>query len=50
AGLQAGQVHVIFTIPCQFGEYPRALAYIELFTPFRAPDPSSQMCQVSRST
>ncbi|KAG0698205.1 hypothetical protein DFH29DRAFT_762097, partial [Suillus ampliporus] len=26
------------------------LAYVELFTPFRARDPSSRMRQVSRST
>ncbi|KAG0691741.1 Zn-finger domain-containing protein [Suillus ampliporus] len=49
-GLRVGQVRAIFTLPRQFGEYPRALAYVELFTPFRARDPSSRMRQVSRST
>ncbi|KAG1842604.1 hypothetical protein F4604DRAFT_1884714 [Suillus subluteus] len=49
-GLRVGQVHAIFCLPPQFGEYSRALAYIEWFTPFRAPDPSSRMQQVSCST
>ncbi|KAG1850231.1 hypothetical protein DFJ58DRAFT_716846 [Suillus subalutaceus] len=49
-GVRAAQVHVIFTLPCQFGTYSRALAYIEWFTPFREPDPSSGLHQVSRST
>ncbi|KAG1750514.1 uncharacterized protein EDB91DRAFT_1244094 [Suillus paluster] len=34
----------------QFGTYSRALAYIEWFTPFWEPDPSSGLRQVSRST
>ncbi|KAG2096657.1 hypothetical protein BD769DRAFT_1631432 [Suillus cothurnatus] len=42
-GLQVAQIRVIFSHPRQFGEYSRALAYIEWFTPFRAPDPSSRM-------
>ncbi|KAG1872445.1 hypothetical protein DFJ58DRAFT_903859 [Suillus subalutaceus] len=50
AGLRVGQVRAISCLPRQFGEYSRALAYIEWFTPFRAPDPSSRMRQVSRST
>lgn len=50
AGLRVAQVRVIFSLPRQFGEYSRALAYIEWFTPFRSPDPSSGMRQVSRST
>ncbi|KAG1837672.1 hypothetical protein F4604DRAFT_1885673 [Suillus subluteus] len=49
-GLRVGQVRMIFCLPPQFGEYSRALAYIEWFTPFRAPDPSSRMRQVSHST
>ncbi|KAG2043544.1 hypothetical protein BDR03DRAFT_818179, partial [Suillus americanus] len=46
-GKFVGQVCTIFSLPRQFGEYSRALAYIEWFTPFRAPDPSSRMRQVS---
>ncbi|KAG1724196.1 uncharacterized protein EDB91DRAFT_1003642, partial [Suillus paluster] len=49
-GLRVGQVRAIFSLPRQFGEYRRALAYVEWFTPFRARDPSSRMRQVSRST
>ncbi|KAG1887742.1 hypothetical protein F4604DRAFT_1877525 [Suillus subluteus] len=48
--LDVAQVHVIFTLPRQFGTYSRALTYIEWFTPFRLPDPSSRLLQVSRST
>ncbi|KAG1885999.1 hypothetical protein F4604DRAFT_1572207 [Suillus subluteus] len=50
AGLRVAQVRAIFSLPRQFGTYTRALAYIEWFTPFRAPDPYSGMQQVSRST
>ncbi|KAG2114056.1 hypothetical protein BD769DRAFT_1391501 [Suillus cothurnatus] len=46
-GTQVAQVHVIFTLPCQFGMYSRALAYIEWFTPFREPDPFSGLLQYS---
>ncbi|KAG1833658.1 hypothetical protein DFJ58DRAFT_719411 [Suillus subalutaceus] len=49
-GLRVAQVRAIFTLPRQFGTYTRALAYIEWFTPFRTPDPSSGMRLVSRST
>ncbi|KAG2106537.1 uncharacterized protein F5147DRAFT_746244 [Suillus discolor] len=35
------QVYMIFSLSHQFGEYSRALAYIEWFTPFRPPDTSS---------
>jgi hypothetical protein len=49
-GVRVAQVRVIFTLPRQFGTYPRALAYIEWFTPFREPDPSSGLRQISRST
>jgi hypothetical protein len=42
-----GQVHVIFTLPHQFGTYLRALAYIEWFTPLREPDHSSGLHQLS---
>ncbi|KAG1841961.1 hypothetical protein F4604DRAFT_1597759 [Suillus subluteus] len=48
--VRVAQVRVIFTLPRQFGTYSRALAYIEWFTPFRLPDPSSRLLQVSRST
>ncbi|KAG1860858.1 hypothetical protein F4604DRAFT_1514049, partial [Suillus subluteus] len=50
AGLRVAQVRAIFTLPRQFGTYTRALAYIEWFTPFRTPDPSSGMRLVSRLT
>ena len=50
AGVRVAQVRAIFTLPRQFGAYPRALAYVEWFTPFKPPDPSSRMRQVSRST
>ncbi|KAG1720298.1 hypothetical protein EDB19DRAFT_1930564 [Suillus lakei] len=50
AGVRVAQVRAIFSLPRQFGTYSRALAYIEWFTPFRPPDPSSQLRQVSRST
>ncbi|KAG1811777.1 uncharacterized protein BJ212DRAFT_1483507 [Suillus subaureus] len=49
-GVRVAQVHVIFTLPRQFGAYSRALTYVEWFTPFKPPDPSSRMRQVSRST
>ncbi|KAG2102165.1 hypothetical protein BD769DRAFT_1307891, partial [Suillus cothurnatus] len=48
-GVRVAQVHTILSLSCQFGTYSRALAYIEWFTPFRPPDPSSQMRQVLRS-
>ncbi|KAG2365568.1 hypothetical protein BDR07DRAFT_1449748 [Suillus spraguei] len=47
--LDVAQVCTIFSLPCQFGTYSRALTYIEWFMPFRPPDPSSQMRQVLRS-
>ncbi|KAG2034075.1 hypothetical protein BDR03DRAFT_935443 [Suillus americanus] len=50
AGVRVAQVRVIFTPPCQFSAYSRALAYVEWFTPFKPPEPSSRMRQVSRST
>ncbi|KAG1879072.1 hypothetical protein F4604DRAFT_1923222 [Suillus subluteus] len=49
-GVQVAQVHVIFTLPYQFGTYSQALAYIKWFTPFREPDPSSGLHQVSHLT
>ncbi|OAX32887.1 hypothetical protein K503DRAFT_701332 [Rhizopogon vinicolor AM-OR11-026] len=49
-GVRVAQTRVIFTLPRQFRTYSRALAYIEWFTPFREPDPSSGLRQVSRST
>ncbi|OAX37322.1 hypothetical protein K503DRAFT_822070 [Rhizopogon vinicolor AM-OR11-026] len=49
-GVRAVQVRVIFTLPRQFGTYSQVLAYIEWFTPFREPDPSSGLRQVSHST
>ncbi|KAG1892025.1 hypothetical protein F4604DRAFT_1875493 [Suillus subluteus] len=49
-GVRVAQVRAIFTLPHQFGAYSRALAYVEWFTPFKPPDPSSRMRQVSRST
>ncbi|KAG2066523.1 hypothetical protein BDR04DRAFT_1129984 [Suillus decipiens] len=49
-GAQVAQVHVIFTLPHQFGTYSQALAYIEWFMPFREPDPFSGLLQVSRLT
>ncbi|KAG2356385.1 hypothetical protein BDR07DRAFT_1300717 [Suillus spraguei] len=41
--LEVAQVHTIFSLPHQFGTYSRALAYINWFTPFKQPDPSSRM-------
>ncbi|KAG2128634.1 uncharacterized protein EDB93DRAFT_1068962, partial [Suillus bovinus] len=49
-GMRVGQVHIIFTLPCQFGTYLQALAYIEWFTPLREPDHSSGLHQLSCST
>ncbi|KAG1791759.1 uncharacterized protein HD556DRAFT_1432872 [Suillus plorans] len=49
-GVRVAQVRAIFTLPHQFDAYSRALAYVEWFTPFKPPDPSSRMRQVSRST
>ncbi|KAG1815935.1 uncharacterized protein BJ212DRAFT_1504232 [Suillus subaureus] len=49
-GVQVAQVHVIFTLPHQFGAYSRALAYVEWFTLLRMPDTSSGLHQVSCST
>ncbi|KAG1874425.1 hypothetical protein F4604DRAFT_1880885 [Suillus subluteus] len=48
--VRVAQVCVIFTLPRQFGTHSRALTYIKWFTPFRLPDPSSRLLQVSRST
>ncbi|KAG1882314.1 hypothetical protein F4604DRAFT_1577178, partial [Suillus subluteus] len=48
--LEVAQVHVIFTLPRQFGTYSQVLAYIKWFTPFRELDPSSGLHQVSHST
>ncbi|KAG2075555.1 hypothetical protein BDR04DRAFT_949580, partial [Suillus decipiens] len=48
--LDVGQVRMIFRLPRQFGKDSRPLAYIELFTPLRVPDPSSQMRQLLHST
>ncbi|KAG1878582.1 hypothetical protein C8R48DRAFT_752658 [Suillus tomentosus] len=45
-GVRVAQVRAIFTLPHQFGTYSRALAYVEWFTPFKPPDPSSRMRQV----
>ncbi|KAG1776239.1 hypothetical protein EV702DRAFT_1046387 [Suillus placidus] len=50
SGVRVAQVRAIFTLPHQFGAYSRALAYVEWFTPFKPPDPSSRMRQVSCST
>lgn len=49
-GVRVAQVRAIFTLPHQFSTYFRALAYVEWFTPFKPPNPSSRMRQVSRST
>ncbi|KAG2154486.1 uncharacterized protein EDB93DRAFT_1132677 [Suillus bovinus] len=48
--LRVAQVCVLFRLPRQFGAYSRPLAYVEWFTPFREPDESSGLRQISRST
>ncbi|KAG0696903.1 hypothetical protein DFH29DRAFT_812529 [Suillus ampliporus] len=50
AAVRVAQVRVLFRLPRQFGVYPRPLAYIEWFTPFREPDESSGLRLISRST
>lgn len=51
-GLRAAQVHVIFALPrrLQTKDLPTHFAYIEWFTPFRAPDPIHGLRSLSRST
>ncbi|KAG2362581.1 hypothetical protein BDR07DRAFT_1451090 [Suillus spraguei] len=49
-GVRVAQVRAILSLPRQFGTYSRAPAYNEWFTPFKQPDPSSQMRQLSHST
>ncbi|KAF8835005.1 hypothetical protein BDN67DRAFT_913758, partial [Paxillus ammoniavirescens] len=46
-GLCVAQVHVIFKLPPQFGQYSHLLAYIEWFTLLRGLDPIVGMYQVS---
>ncbi|KAG2051023.1 hypothetical protein BDR06DRAFT_998344 [Suillus hirtellus] len=50
AAVCVAQVRVLFRLPRQFGAYSRPLAYVEWFTPFREPDESSGLRQISRST
>ncbi|KIJ09146.1 hypothetical protein PAXINDRAFT_42531, partial [Paxillus involutus ATCC 200175] len=49
-GLHVAQVHVIFKLPLQFGQYSCPLAYVEWFTPLQGLDLIVGMYQVSRST
>ena len=44
------QVHVIFSLPRQFGIYSRPLAYIEWFTPLGERDSFTGLRHVARST
>ncbi|KIK82284.1 hypothetical protein PAXRUDRAFT_154075, partial [Paxillus rubicundulus Ve08.2h10] len=44
------QIRAIFTLPRQFGQYPRPLAYAEWFTPLTGLDRVIGMHQISRST
>jgi hypothetical protein len=51
-GLRVAQVRALFTLPLhlQAPLLPERLAYIDMFTPFRAPDTHSNLYSVSRST
>jgi hypothetical protein len=50
-GLRVAQVRLIFTLPSHLRHpsKPWQLAYVELFTPFRARDPNSKLHSVSRA-
>ena len=50
AGLRAAQIHVIFTLPPQYGTFSHPLAYIEWFQPFTTIDENIGMYKVVRST
>ena len=51
-GLRVAQLRVIFTLPehLRHTHLPNKLAYIEWFTPFRAPHPDTGLFPVSRSS
>ncbi|KAJ7174921.1 Zn-finger domain-containing protein [Mycena filopes] len=49
-GLRPAQIRVIFKLPPQFGQYAHPLAYIEWFTNFNRPDPTTGMYTTHRST
>ncbi|KAI0276872.1 hypothetical protein BGY98DRAFT_888909, partial [Russula aff. rugulosa BPL654] len=49
-GLRAAQIHVIFTLPPQYGTFSHPLAYIEWFRPFTTIDENIGMYKVVRST
>jgi len=50
AGLTVGQVHVIFQIPEEYGNFEHPFVYIEWFTPFQSAIPDLGMYLVSWST
>ena len=51
-GLRVAQLRAIFTVPEHLKHplLPNKLAYVELFTPFRAPHPDSGLFPVSRAS
>jgi len=51
-GLRVAQLRVIFVLPehLRHPYLPNKLAYIELFTPFRAPHPDSGLFPITRSS
>ncbi|KAJ7810956.1 Zn-finger domain-containing protein [Mycena olivaceomarginata] len=49
-GLRVGQIRAIFQLPPQYGTYPHPLAYVEWFTPFNQPDPTTGMYTIQRSS
>ena len=51
-GLRVAQLRVIFTLPghLQHAHLPNKLAYVEWFTPFRAPHPDSGLFPVTRAS
>jgi hypothetical protein len=49
-GLCVAQVHVIFSLPEEYGSYKHPLAYVDWYKPFRTPVPDLNMHQVSLSS
>ncbi|KAK0243557.1 hypothetical protein EDD85DRAFT_919323 [Armillaria nabsnona] len=48
-GLHVAQVHAIFDLPSELGEFAQPLAYVEWFTPLRRIDEATGMFKIQRS-
>ncbi|KAG1906491.1 uncharacterized protein F5891DRAFT_941482 [Suillus fuscotomentosus] len=49
-GLRLAQIHAIFKLPSQYGEFPHPLAYIEWFRPLCEPEAATRLYRVAQST